>query len=256
MDTITDGPSVQFEVQERVTYNIMHIYPETTKTALVIGASRGIGAAVCARLTAAGYSVWGTHRGSGVPEGVHAIEADMRDPDSLRQAVDTTVDALGRLDTLVVAAGITRDRLLLRMTAEDIRDVLEVNTLGPMLACKAALRPMLRQRSGSMVLLSSMSVKYGVPGQTNYTASKGAIEAFTRSLAREYAERGIRVNAVAPGATDTDMMAAVPQAERQAMIDGIPMRRLATADEIASVVVQVAEATYVNGAVFPVGGGL
>ena len=229
---------------------------QNSKVALVLGASRGIGAATARRLLGSGYRVAGTHRGSGVPDGVLPYEADMRDPASVNDAVAAVVKDLGRLDTLVVVGGITRDNLLLRMSIEEMREVLEVNTLGPMVACKAALRPMLRQRSGSIVLVSSMSVKYGVPGQTNYTASKGAIEAFARSLAREYAARGLRVNVVAPGATETDMMSAVPDAERDAMVAGIPMGRMGSADEIADVIALTADATYMSGAVVPVGGGL
>lgn len=229
---------------------------EDFKVAMVLGASRGIGAATARRLQESGYRVAGTHRGSGVPEGVRPYEADMRDPNSITDAVAAVAKDFGRLDTLVVVGGITRDNLLLRMSVDEMREVLEVNTLGPMVACKAALRPMLRQRVGSIVLVSSMSVKYGVPGQTNYTASKGAIEAFARSLAREYAGRGLRVNVVAPGATETDMMSAVPEAEREAMIAGIPMGRMGTADEIADVIVHTADASYMSGAVVPVGGGL
>lgn len=227
-----------------------------TTSTLIIGASRGIGAATAARFAAAGYRVAGTHRGSGVADGILPIEADVTDEASLQAAVKQTVSEFGSLDTLVVSSGITRDGLLMRMSAEDLRAVIETNTIGPILACKAALRPMLKQRSGSIVLVSSMSVKYGVPGQTNYTASKGAIEAFARSLAREYAKQGLRVNVVAPGATDTEMMEAVPDAERAHMIGEIPMRRLGTAEEIAEAILNTSEATYMSGATVAVGGGL
>jgi 3-oxoacyl-[acyl-carrier protein] reductase len=227
------------------------------KTALVIGATRGIGAAVARHLAAAGYAVAGTHRGDGkVPDAVLPVEMDIRDEESITAGFTAAVETLGRLDVLVVAAGITRDKLLMRMSAEDLTEVLRVNTIGPILASKAALKPMMRQRSGSIVLLSSMSAKYGVAGQTNYTASKGAIEAFARSMAREYASRGIRVNVVAPGATDTDMMSDVSEEARTAMLEGIPFKRLATADEVADVIVATAEHTYMSGAVVPVGGGI
>lgn len=229
----------------------------TPKTALVIGANRGIGAATATRLASDGYMVAGTHRAGGsVGAGIEGIEMDIRDESSIKAGVQAAVSKLGRLDVLVVAAGITKDTLLLRMSEDDLLDVLRVNTVGPILASKAALRPMLKQRSGSIVLLSSMSVKYGVPGQTNYTASKGAVEAFARSLAREHAQQGIRVNVVAPGATDTDMMSGVPDTEREAMIEGIPMRRLGHVDEIAAAIVHTAENTYMSGAVVAVGGGL
>lgn len=229
----------------------------TPRTALVIGASRGIGAATARRLLADGYKVAGTHRAGGqVPDGVVPVELDIRDEASIKTGMREALDEVGRLDVLVIASGITRDTLLMRMSEEDLVEVLRVNTIGPILASKAALRPMLKQRSGSIVLLSSMSVKYGVPGQTNYTASKGAIEAFARSLAREHAQQGIRVNVVAPGATDTDMMSNVPEAERDAMVEGIPLKRLGHVDEIAAAIVHTAENTYMSGAVVQVGGGL
>jgi 3-oxoacyl-[acyl-carrier protein] reductase len=226
------------------------------KTALVIGSTRGIGAATARQLIKSGYAVAGTHRGDKVPDDVIPIEMDIRDSDSITAGVKAAVEALGRLDVLVVAAGITRDKLLLRMSEEDLTEVLRVNTIGPILASKAVLSTMMRQRSGSIVLLSSMSVKYGVAGQTNYTASKAALEAFARSMAREYASRGIRVNVVAPGATDTDMMAAASEEVRAAMIEEIPLKRLGTADEIAEAIVHTAENTYMSGAVVSVGGGI
>jgi len=226
------------------------------KTALVVGATRGIGAATASRFLTEGYLVAGTHRGSGVPDGVMGLNVDIRDADAVQEAVKTATTELGRLDTMVVSAGITRDSLLMRMSADDLREVMETNAIGPMLACKAALRPMLKQRSGSIVLVSSMSVKYGVPGQTNYTASKGAIEAFARSLAREHGKQGLRVNVVAPGATDTDMMSAVPDEEREHMLEGIPMGRLGTVTEVADAIFHTSESTYMSGAVVSVGGGL
>lgn len=226
-------------------------------TALVIGATRGIGAATVRQLRDAGYVTAGTHRAGGsVPEGVVPVEMDVRDGESIAIGVEAATEALGRLDVMVVAAGITRDKLLLRMSEEDISEVMQVNAIGPMLACKAALGPMMKQRGGSIVLVSSMSAKYGVAGQCNYTASKGAVEAFARSMAREYAGRGVRVNAVAPGATDTDMMADVSEQARTAMLEGIPLKRLGTPEEVASAVVHTAENTYMSGATIPVAGGI
>jgi 3-oxoacyl-[acyl-carrier protein] reductase len=227
------------------------------RTALVIGATRGIGAATARMLVEAGYRTAGTHRPGGViQDGIVPIEMDVRDGGSIAAGVKSAVEALGRLDVLVVAAGITRDKLLIRMTEDDISEVLQVNAIGPMLACKAALGPMMKQRSGSIVLVSSMSAKYGVAGQCNYTASKGAVEAFARSMAREYAARGIRVNVVAPGATDTDMMADVSQEARSAMVEDIPLKRLGTPEEIAAAIVHTAENTYMSGATIPVAGGI
>jgi len=226
------------------------------KTALVIGATRGIGAATARRLLQDGYRVAGTHRGNGqVPDGVTAVEMDIRNEVSITAGFKAAIEALGRLDVLVVSAGITKDGLLMRASEDDILELLRVNTVGPILAAKAALKPMMKQRSGSIVLLSSMSVKYGVAGQTTYTASKGAIEAFARSMAREYANRGLRINVVAPGTTDTDMVAAMTEDDRKAMMADVPMGRLATPDEIADAIIHTAESTYMSGATVQVGGG-
>lgn len=230
---------------------------EAGKTALVIGATRGIGAATARGLLEAGYRTAGTHRGGGsVPAGALGIEMDVRDAGSISAGVREAAARMKALDVLVVAAGITRDKLLLRMSEEDMSEVMLVNAIGPMLACKAALGPMMRQRSGSIVLVSSMSAKYGVAGQCNYTASKGALEGFARSMAREYADRNIRVNVVAPGATDTDMMANVSPEARAAMLEGIPLKRLGTAEEMASAIIHTAENTYMSGATIPVAGGI
>lgn len=225
-------------------------------TALVIGATRGIGAATARLLVEKGYKTAGTHRGTGaVPDGVVPIEMDIRSEESIKAGFAAALESLGRLDVLVVSSGITRDGLLLRVSEEDLLEVLRVNTVGPILAAKAALKPMTRQKSGSIVLLSSMSVKYGVAGQTTYTASKGAIEAFGRSMAREWATRGIRVNVVAPGTTDTDMVAAMSEDDRAHMMADVPMGRLATPAEIADAIVHTAESTYMSGSTVSVSGG-
>lgn len=229
----------------------------SASTALVIGATRGIGAATVRALQDQGYRTAGTHRAGGsVPDGVLPVEMDVRDADSIAAGVKQATALLGRLDVMVVAAGITRDKLLMRMSEEDISEVMAVNAIGPMLACKAALGPMMKQRGGSIVLVSSMSAKYGVAGQCNYTASKGAVEAFARSMAREYATRGVRVNVVAPGATDTDMMVDVSDEARAAMVAGIPMGRLGTSEEVATAIVHTAENTYMSGTTVSVAGGI
>lgn len=226
------------------------------KTAFVIGASRGIGAATARRLLESGYKVAGSHRdGGSVPEGVIPVLLDIRSEASIAAGFATALEALGRLDVLIVSSGITKDGLLMRASEEDVHEIMTVNAIGPMLASKAALKPMMKQRSGSIVLVSSMSVKYGVAGQTTYTASKGAIEAFARSFAREYAGRGLRINVVAPGTTDTDMVSAMSDSDRQAMMSDVPMGRLARPEEIAEAIVNTAESTYMSGATVQVGGG-
>lgn len=226
------------------------------QSVLVLGASRGIGAAVARRFVSEGHNVVGTYRQGGVPDGVSPFIADITDSEQVKAAIEFAATKHGPIDTLIVSSGITRDGLLMRLSEEDIRVVMETNTIGPMLAAKAALRPMLKRRSGSIVFISSMSVKYGVPGQTNYVASKAALEGFARSMAREYAAQGIRVNVVAPGPTETDMVQAMPEDARTGLVADVPMRRLGHPDEVADVVYLTSQATFMSGATVAVGGGL
>lgn len=228
----------------------------TPQSVLVFGASRGIGAAIATEFAAHGHHVTGTHRGTGVPDGVTGVQADITDNDQIRAAFDAAAEAHGPVDTLIIASGITRDDLLLRMGEDKIREVLDTNLIGPMLAAKAALKPMMKKRAGSIVLVSSLSARYGVPGQTNYTASKAGLEGFARSYAREYASRGIRINLVSPGATDTDMMAGVSDDMKKQMLDAVPMGRFATPEEVADVVYWVSQSTFMTGATVPVSGGM
>jgi beta-ketoacyl ACP reductase len=225
------------------------------KTALIFGASRGIGAATATRFLEAGYRVAGTHRGTGVPDGVDPIMADMRDPASLHAAIKTCLEMHGGLDTVVVNAGITRQDLLIRMQREAIDEVFEVNTFGPMEVVKATLRAMVPARAGSIILVSSESSRTGIPGSSHYTASKAALEGFARSIMWEYGGKGVRINVIAPGATRTDMFAQVTEEEAQSLIRRIPLRRIAEPSEIADAILWVSECTYMTGATIPVTGG-
>lgn len=223
----------------------------------VFGASRGIGRATARRYQELGHHVAATRRAGGtVPEGVLDLEADITDTASTAKALDSAVDAHGPLDVLVVASGITRDGFLLRMSDDDLRDVIETNLIGPINVVRHAWRGMWRARKGSVVLLSSTGAKVGQTAQSNYTASKAGLEGFVRSAAREGAKRGIRINALAPGATDTDMLKEVPSAVLDRMKDGIPMGRIATEDEIAAAIVEYAAMTYVTGQTLYVSGGV
>ncbi|GAA4675118.1 SDR family oxidoreductase [Frondihabitans cladoniiphilus] len=223
---------------------------------VVVGASRGIGAAVATEYAQKGHHVIGTHRGSGVPEGVTGAVADVTSLEQLEAVVKQAVEANGRLDVLVVSSGITRDNLFLRMSEDDIRAVVDTNLIGPMLASKAALKPMLKQKSGSIVLISSVSAGIGVPGQTNYVASKAGLGGFARSFAREWASRGIRMNIVAPGPVATDMFDETPDEAKATMVAGVPMGRAGEPHEIAEVVYWVSQSTFMTGATVPVAGGI
>jgi 3-oxoacyl-[acyl-carrier protein] reductase len=226
------------------------------RSVLVVGASRGIGAAVAREFAAAGDRVAGTHRGSGVPvDGVFEVKLDVADAGQVAEAVAAVTEHQGAPQIVVHNAGVTRDGLFARMPEEHYRDLVEVTQLGAFRVAQRVLPAMAKAREGSLVLISSASARAGSPGQANYAAAKAALEGFARSLALEYGRRNVRVNVVAPGPTDTDMVAALNDRQRQALVDQVPLGRLARPEEVAEVVRWVAASTYVTGATIPVTGG-
>lgn len=220
---------------------------------VVIGASRGIGAAIATTFASKGHAVIGTHRGSGVPEGVAGFELDITDSAQLDAVVKHAIAENGSLDVIVVSSGITRDNPLVRMSEDDIRAVIDTNLIGPMLASKAAVSKM--KRGGSIVLLSSVSARVGHIGQANYTAAKAGLEGFVRTFAQEYGKK-VRINIVSPGPTATDMYADASEEAQKLMSDGTPMKRVGQPQEIADVVYWVSQSTYMTGATVPVSGGI
>jgi 3-oxoacyl-[acyl-carrier protein] reductase len=241
------------------------------RVAVVTGASRGIGKAVAARLAEGGADVALIARGL---EGVEAAAAEARARAPGRRIVSRACDVasskdvaamigaleeeLGRIDILVNNAGITRDNLLLRMSEEEWDDVMQTNLKGLFNLSKAAARHMLRNRWGRIINITSIVGLIGNAGQTNYAASKGGVIAFTFSLARELASRGITVNAVAPGLIETDMTAAMPDEARKAFTERIPLGRLGKPEDVAEIVMFLASpsASYITGEVVRVDGGL
>ncbi|MDA8237826.1 MAG: 3-oxoacyl-[acyl-carrier-protein] reductase [Chloroflexi bacterium] len=242
----------------------------TGKVAIVTGGSRGIGRAVALMLGRQGANVAFLDRAACLVDDhtqkdVEAmgrrsicIGGDVTDPASCAELVAATVTEFGRVDILVNNAGITRDDLAMRMSDEAWADVINVNLTGAFYMARAVLRPMLRQRSGRIVNMSSVSGQMGNAGQANYSASKAGLIGLTKALAREVASRGITVNAVAPGFVVTELTESLPDTVKDAIRAATPLGRFATVDEIAAAVTFLAsdEAAYITGQVLGVDGGL
>lgn len=239
------------------------------KTALVTGGGRGIGRAVVERLAGDGMDVTFLYagneeaatetlaRGRAAGHAVAAERVDIRDPQACVDAVERLVERRGRVDVLVNNAGVIRDNLLVALEPDDVRTVLETNVTGLFNVTRAVAPHMTAARSGRIVNLSSVSATRGGRGQTNYAASKGAVEAFTRALAVELAPRRIRVNAVAPGVIDTEMSRDVRELAGDEVLGRILLRRYGTVDDVAHAVWYLASdlAAYVTGTVLHVDGG-
>jgi 3-oxoacyl-[acyl-carrier protein] reductase len=240
----------------------------TDRVAIVTGASRGIGRAIALALARQGARVVAAARGDhAAPVAAEIVAAggqataqtvEVTDQASVAAMVAQTIDRHGRVDVLVNNAGITRDQLLLRMKPDDWDAVLATNLTAAFACVQAVLRPMVKQRSGRIIAISSVVGQAGNPGQANYAASKAGLIGFSKSLALEVASRGITVNVVAPGLIETDMTRALPEETRRAWAGKVPLGRMGTPEEVASVVCFLAsdEAAYITGQVVAVNGGL
>lgn len=241
------------------------------RTALITGAGRGIGRATAVRLATDGARIAINYKGNSAAaeETKRAVEAagsqatlvqgDVSvDADAERVVKEALAFGGGKLDILVNNAGITRDNLLLRMSAEEWDAVLDLNLRGAFLVTKAAMRPMMKQRGGRIVNVSSIAGVMGNAGQANYSAAKAGLIAFTKTVAREMASRNITANAVAPGFVPTDLTSVVPQAVQDAMLAQIPLARFGTAEDVANAIGFLAsdDASYITGQVLVVDGGM
>lgn len=240
------------------------------KTALVTGASRGIGAAIAKKLAARGFMViinYG-HSSAAAEEVKNQIEqaggqavlmqGDVSSGDDVDRMFKDIKKTWGRLDVLVNNAGINRDTLLVRMKEDQWDAVLSTDLKSVFFTTKAAASLMMRQRSGSIINIASVVGITGNAGQANYAAAKAGVIGFTRSVAKELAARGIRVNAIAPGFIETDMTDAIPEKIREGMLETIPLRRGGKAEDVANAVAFLAsdDAGYITGQVFKVDGGM
>ncbi len=240
------------------------------KTAIVTGGTRGIGRAIALELAGNGADVAFSYvknvekakelEGEISRLGVKAfsVQSDVADFAQSKEMVNNAIKELGKVDVLVNNAGITRDKILMMMSEEDWRAVIDTNLNGVFNCTKAAVVPMMKQRSGSIINISSVSGLVGMAGQTNYSSSKAGIVGFTKALAKEVARRGVRVNAVAPGFIKTDMVEAIEQKYLDEMLKLVPLGRIGETEEVARVVAFLAsdEASYITGQVITVDGGM
>jgi 3-oxoacyl-[acyl-carrier protein] reductase len=238
------------------------------RVALVTGASRGIGRAIAARLAAQGALVVAAARGDNASAAVQAIEAsggraeamalDVTDAAAVEAVVASALARHGHLDILVNNAGITRDQLMLRLKRDDWDAVLATNLTSAYMLTQAVLKPMIRQRRGRIVCISSVVGQSGNPGQANYAASKAGLIGFAKSVAQEVASRNITVNVVAPGMIETDMTGVLAEKTREALVARIPLGRLGAPDDVAAAVCFLVsdEAAYITGQVLAVNGGM
>jgi 3-oxoacyl-[acyl-carrier protein] reductase len=229
-----------------------------SRSVLVTGGNRGIGLAIARRLAADGDCVTVTSRSGAEIDGLTVAKCDIRDAAQVDEAFTIAEQAHGPVEVVVANAGITSDQLLALMSEDSFTEVLDTNLTGAYRVAKRAVRGMIRLRRGRLIFISSVVGLMGSGGQANYAASKAGLVGLARSLARELGSRGITANVVAPGFVETDMTDALGEDRKKAIVSGVPLGRIAAANEIAAAVAFLAsqEAGYITGAVLPVDGGL
>lgn len=227
------------------------------RVVLVTGGNRGIGLAIAQTFAAAGDKVAVTYREKPV-EGLFGVRCDVTSAEQVDEAFAEIEKELGPVEVLVSNAGMNADQLLLSMKEDAWLSVIDANLNGAYRVARRATSKMIRARKGRIIFISSVVGLLGSPGQTNYSASKAGLVGLARSLAREIGGRGVTVNVVAPGFVTTDMTAALPEERQAEILEQVPLKRMATAEEVAATVVFLAsdDAGYITGALIPVDGGL
>lgn len=236
------------------------------KNVFITGSSRGIGLAIAHKFASLGANVVLNSRGEiseellaeFKPYGVKvlAISGDVSDFTDAKRMVDQAIGELGSVDVLVNNAGITQDTLMLKMTEEDFEKVLKINLTGAFNMTQAVLKQMIKSREGAIINMSSVVGLMGNIGQANYAASKAGLIGFTKSVAREVANRNVRVNAIAPGMIESDMTAVISDKVKDAMLAQIPMKQFGQAEQVAEVTAFLASQDYLTGQVIAIDGGL
>lgn len=228
------------------------------RVVLVTGGNRGIGLSVAKTFAAAGDTVVVTSRSGAPIEGLHVVQCDVSDTASVDAAFDKIETEIGPVEVAIANAGITRDGLIMRMSDDDIDDVLNTNLFGAIRVARRASRAMMKARTGRIIFVSSVVGLMGSAGQVNYSASKAGLVGAARSLARELGSRGITANVIAPGFVDTDMTAELTEDRKNEILGNVPLGRYASPQEIADAAFFLASdhASYITGAVIPVDGGL
>lgn len=238
----------------------------TEKNVFVTGSTRGIGLAIAHAFAKSGANIVLNGRSEISEEllsefasydvKVIAISGDVSSGEDAKRMIDQAISELGSVDILINNAGITNDKLMLKMTEDDFERVLKINLTGAFNMTQAVLKPMIKLRQGAIINLSSVVGLVGNIGQANYAASKAGLLGLTKSVAREVANRGVRVNAIAPGFIESDMTDAIPDKMKEAMISQVPMKRIGTAEEVAGVTLFLAQQEYITGQVIAIDGGM
>ena len=229
-----------------------------TRIVLVTGGNRGIGLSIARKFQSLGDTVIVTSRSGAPIDGLHVVQCDVSQTASVEAAFDVIEEKFGTVQIAIANAGITRDGLIMRMSDQDIDEVLNTNLFGAIRVARRAAKTMLKARQGRLIFISSVVGLMGSAGQVNYSASKAGLVGAARSLARELGSRGVTANVIAPGFVDTDMTAELTEERKSEIVGNVPLGRYASPGEIAEVVKFIAsdEAGYITGAVIPVDGGL